>query len=705
MGENPGLSPRTRILQESNQGTTIGEMKDIQSLKQIGNQTINNYHPNKSTDNEIDDFCKWLSPLDFSGSHERIRDKVTSGTGQRFINSEHFISWRSKRTRNLWCYGKPGTGKSSIASIVVEQIRHQDESQVAFLYLSYSESPSVKDLLGCLASQLVRQFGDSSSLPLRAKKLSREKKSHPPGLKQLEELLLGLLSASTFLVVDAMDEFDQQQSGELLKILQKIGANLFVTSRNRPAQGFEELEIEAHEEDICHYIQERCQQSNKLIRMIERDARLEQEIKDSITSKAAGIFLLAYFHVVAVERSQDPAEVREALEELPSTRNLMYENILDRINAHEKTRAYAMRTIGWIIHAIRPLKIQELRHALLIQKMNDSINKPKVNIVLDHGKLLQEPEILEFCHGLVEIDKKTTAVRFIHFSAREYFNCAAVREKEFPTFSSEMALACATYLCLTRLEKPEIKDDDNYFSVSEMDERFENENPYREEVLEYKSLLEGRTDMELYLKYSFPRPVIGGYLVVIDHISTYSDGSGTPKRLKWMSHYFKATDESYRSEVEDQIQILLENRPKRIFYDHIASSEKLEQDGFFSALPWAASLGSTRLTKHFHHQGCGTESMSKMAEFALVKASRDGDLDVVRVLVAGGVISDLTDRSIYKAFDAAVTRRNKKMLSHLISLMQEIWENQKQSKDATNLNSGLGPFRSIDPVIYLFYAT
>ncbi|KAK8241480.1 hypothetical protein HDK77DRAFT_510348 [Phyllosticta capitalensis] len=711
MSESTGPFPSTRILQESNEGTIIGHLANFGNLSQIGNQTINNYHPNKSTDNEMDDFCQWLSPLDFSGSYEQNRDKVTPGTGQWFIDSEQFTSWRSKKTQNLWCYGKPGTGKSSIASIVVERLGRQAESQVAFLYLSYLEYPSVKDLLGCLASQLVRQFGDLSSLPLHAKKLSRAKRSDPPGLKQLKELLSELVSASTctFIVVDAMDEFDQQQSGELLGILQEIGANLFVTSRNRPARGFKELKIEAHKEDIGLYIQERYKRNDRLMRMIERDASLERDIKDAITSKAAGIFLIAYFHIGAVLGLDTASEVREALKKLPSDGDSMYKSTLERIKAQDKSRStYAMRTIGWIIHAKRPLKIHELRHALLIQKMNESnnnqFNDSKVDIFLDHGALLQDNDILEFCHGLVEVDKKTAAVRFIHFSALEYFNCATIKDEEFPTFYSEIALACVTYLCLTRLEESEIE--------GVMDEYFEDQNSYGKEGLEFSFLPHQSPAEELESKYSFPvHPSLYWYQEIIQqHFSRYSNGSGVAKRLSFemkcflypfathagacLDQYFRATKESSRSNLENQLRILLENRPKRLCYaQFLEMAQHVDNDS--SALFYAAFIGSAKLVELFYHEASDVDDKSISVEMALIEALDRGFLDVVKAFVAVGVMSDLTNDKIYGAIVLAACGSKSELLGYLISTLQDIWESQKQSEDTASQNNSTGLFYQI----------
>ncbi|KAK8248583.1 hypothetical protein IWZ00DRAFT_298645 [Phyllosticta capitalensis] len=703
MGESTRLPPTTRILQESNKGTTIGHMANHGNMSQIGNQTINNYHSKKSIDNEIESFCKWLSPLDFSASHERIRDKITSGTGQWFINSEYFISWRIKRTRNLWCYGKPGTGKSSIASIVVEQIRHQAESQVAFLYLSYRESPSVENLLGCVAGQLLRQTNNSPC----AKELLVNRMSSPPGVKQLTDLLSKLASASTFLVVDALDEFDTSQSETLVGILQGTKANLFITSRNKPAQGFKELAVEAHEEDIRHYIQERCQQNNRLIKMIERDPSLEQELRNAITSKAAGIFLLAYFHVEAVLGLQvlTASEVRKALKELPSRRDSMYEKTLERIKAQDKTRStHAMRTIGWIIHAHKPLTIQELRHALLIQEINDSNNDSQVDIFLDHGALLQDTDILEFCHGLVEVDKKTTAVRFIHFSALEYFNSATVREKEFPTFYSQMALACTTYLCLTRLEDSETGE--------ETVEYFDDKNSYREEFLESRPLVEKSPGfISLGRKTGVVSTRRWESCEVREQISKYSNDSGVAKQLspvmKYLLYpfavhagenldtYFKATNEPSRSNVEDQLRILFENRPKRLCYA-LFRRIRSRMDLLSSAFYCAAYVGSEKLFRHFYHQDCETKHKSYSTELvAFSEAYTLGLNFVVKAFMDVGFMADLTDIRIYRTIFDEDDKCNHENVHRIICTLADLWEIQKQSEDAASSKNDTSPFCKI----------
>ncbi|KAL1387591.1 hypothetical protein HDK64DRAFT_253725 [Phyllosticta capitalensis] len=166
MGESTGLPPSTRILQESNEGTIIGHMANHGNLSQI-----DNYHYDRSTNVDLQSLREWLSPLDFSGTHEQLRDEVASDTGQWFLDSDQFKSWSNKQTTttNLWCSGKPGAGKSSLASIVVEKFKNQKNSPFAFLYLAYKEKQetelSVPNLLGCLANQLIDQLDHNAPLP------------------------------------------------------------------------------------------------------------------------------------------------------------------------------------------------------------------------------------------------------------------------------------------------------------------------------------------------------------------------------------------------------------------------------------------------------------------------------------------------------------------------------------------------------------
>ncbi|KAK8188776.1 uncharacterized protein BKA78DRAFT_158599 [Phyllosticta capitalensis] len=675
----------------------------------IGTQT-NNHYFGQSTTSELEGLRPYLSPLDFSGSHEQVYDEVAPGTCQWFLQSEEFTSWRSNQVQNLWCFGKPGAGKSSIVSIVVQELRRQEHCQVAFLYLSYKERQgrdfSVRDLLGCLANQLIDQLDPTSPLPSCVRtQLSNSFRRSPPGESQLEQLLVDLASPNTFFVVDALDELSSQECCQsLLNRLRQIKASLLVTSRQKPMEGFSAVEVEAQDQDVYNYIQQICERNKRFTRMIQWDNDLGQDIKYQITKKAAGIFLLARFHVQAILQSLRPADVRNALVELPSTRDLMYENTLRRIKAQDSIRANcAIRTIGWVLHADRPLKIQELRHALLIQEMQESNEEGsetqedgqrKSDTFLDHGRLFQETDILAFSHGLVEVDKEDDTVRFIHFTTCEFFE--RFKDAHFPAFDFQISMACVSYLGLTRLE--------HSGDVGDMDGHFDDPNTYKgeynevralERLLETRGAAAWRLVQENLASPHFQNNDLRGEISRLLH--NYPNGSRSPKKLphylkillypfvtyagKHLTHHLRAVVDTSRSAVESKLRNLLEHSRKRQF---LAELLEFTRWGYYlideqSAITFAAFFGSAQLVDHFCRQRCDNRTSDRNLRNSLRIAIHYRFHDVVQELLHFGVVDDFSNIWVHMMLVSAAP--DDRIVSLIIGSMYDGWRKCQETRD------------------------
>jgi hypothetical protein len=85
-------------------------------------------------------------------------------------------------------------------------------------------------------------------------------------------------------------------------------------------------------------------------------------------------FLLANFQLIFVLRETDQGSMREALKSLPSCESEAYEQVMTRIRATKYTSEKALGTLSWIFHAQRPLQMDELREALVLQSQNDTVD-------------------------------------------------------------------------------------------------------------------------------------------------------------------------------------------------------------------------------------------------------------------------------------------------------------------------------------------
>jgi len=148
-------------------------------------------------------------------------------------------------------------------------------------------------------------------------------------------------------------------------------------------------------------------------------------------------FLLASLHIEAILRETTIARRKKRVQSIKDGAGLgdVYGVTLERIKAQgeEKTKL-AVAALTWICHSERPLKVDELCHALAVEIGTtdfDSENIPLINTLLD------------CCQGLITVDKEASTVRLIHFTVQEYL-CA--HPDLFSKPHSILAETCLTYL-------------------------------------------------------------------------------------------------------------------------------------------------------------------------------------------------------------------------------------------------------------------
>jgi len=118
-----------------------------------------------------------------------------------------------------------------------------------------------------------------------------------------------------------------------------------------------------------------------------------------------------------------------------------YGGTIERIKAQsgDKSRL-GMAALMWISHAERPLRADELRHALAIKPGSKDFNG---------GNIPSMSTLVSYCQGLITVDKEASTVRLIHFTLQEYLSA---RPDTFSRPHSLMAEACLTYLNSRRVE-------------------------------------------------------------------------------------------------------------------------------------------------------------------------------------------------------------------------------------------------------------
>jgi hypothetical protein len=189
----------------------------------------------------------------------------------------------------------------------IERRFYKDNVGIAFLYCNYKErdTQTTQALIGSLVQQLVQRYPD---VPRDLKVLYDEHSKNrqtptPPTFPECLQLLESQLVCcpTTFLVVDALDECDDQTRDELCTRLQNLpgSTHLLITSRHNPEledqiQPSTRLEIRASNKDIEMYLEDRIEKAHRLNRLTRRDPELRPLVINTILEKAEGMYVTSY---------------------------------------------------------------------------------------------------------------------------------------------------------------------------------------------------------------------------------------------------------------------------------------------------------------------------------------------------------------------------------------------------------------------------
>lgn len=417
----------------------------------------------KQQRNEDQHFLRELFHLDFTAMQKESHSKRHTNTGQWLLKSPEFQAWQEPEGGEhsvLWYRGGPGVGKTVADSIAVNHITEKNRGRViaiVYIYFHYANTMdfSAENLLGSIVRQLVEQTWHGEKIaelkmflenPARNRKLTEEDCS-----SWIETLSSTFDLVYTF--VDALDECPEDERDKLLRRLQRYSLDkmrVFLTSRSNVDVMIQiphaiETEIAATSDDLTAYLESKILESSRLARLTKKDIGLKQHIISTICGQANGMFLLARLQIEGLGIQTSARGVRSALERLPADLFAVYDQTIERIRCQSSIDA----ALGWnvlsmIFGAFRPLKVDELRHALAIQPGDRD---------LDFEALVDIETLLSVTVGLVTMfiedegsTYETRSVRLVQYTLQEHFECN--QKRPFNNLDLNMARACLSYLSL-----------------------------------------------------------------------------------------------------------------------------------------------------------------------------------------------------------------------------------------------------------------
>ncbi|RMZ90014.1 hypothetical protein DV736_g2766, partial [Chaetothyriales sp. CBS 134916] len=435
-------------------------------------------------------FLEWISTVDFEKVHEDTYAKKHERTCGWLINEPKYQNWfGSSISSLLWCHGKPGIGKSVLASNVLEHITDKaglrEDIAICFAYYNYriTQLGDVSQIIAALIKQLCRQ--KSIVPPHLLKVMDDGLHSSSVGT---QERFISLMQdwSQVFIVFDALDECPERERHHIIRFITEIVTarfsccvKVFVTSRKEMdiAKAFEDRHIptvQIQAENIAADIEIFVRSEVEMLQKgahgktlyIDSD-KVKERVIQALTKKADGMFLWVNLQLDSLchsSKAQRDDLVEEVLENLPEGLEDTYIRILERIeNQSEYMRGLALNCLGWMIYARRPLSIEELQDALA----TNSSCKCRQDLRPDSVKV-----ILEACGNLLEEANDT--IRPIHYSVQEFLTNPAteslqlaIRQQVQDSHSMHtiLSITCLRYIQLIGLDQPSLYYFDLYARV------------------------------------------------------------------------------------------------------------------------------------------------------------------------------------------------------------------------------------------------
>ena len=178
-----------------------------------------------TTDSERENIHKWLSAPDLSSNHNKACKQRQAKTGNWFIRTKQFTSWKLLPNSFIWLHGIPGCGKTILSSTIIKDIEKYCQLNparvVTCFYFDFNdlEKQQPQKMLRSVITQL---FFQSQSTPQTLKSLfssctSGERQPTPEALIATLRLIIQDLG-ETFIVLNALDECKDR-----IELLEYIG--------------------------------------------------------------------------------------------------------------------------------------------------------------------------------------------------------------------------------------------------------------------------------------------------------------------------------------------------------------------------------------------------------------------------------------------------------------------------------------------------
>ncbi|KAJ6263024.1 hypothetical protein Dda_1582 [Drechslerella dactyloides] len=248
----------------------------------------------------------WLG-CEYNAEQRGYFNRSIPGTGEWFLKSQEYMDWRYRTegmTAVLFCFGSPGVGKSTLASMVIrslqDEYREERNVGVAYVYFDYTRQreQTPEHLVGSLLRQLVQKLWETNRLLPDSVKSFFEKYTQSgryPSLAEFSQVLLSVIDvySDVFVVVDALDECLEDHLADFIpsEIERRSDALYVFAARN---WGFYARHSSDGEELVLEFLRNRMTVT-ACVQAILAQLNFEGTYREDAADSVSGLHLATYF--------------------------------------------------------------------------------------------------------------------------------------------------------------------------------------------------------------------------------------------------------------------------------------------------------------------------------------------------------------------------------------------------------------------------
>ncbi|KXH39277.1 hypothetical protein CNYM01_04244 [Colletotrichum nymphaeae SA-01] len=397
------------------------------------------------------DLRTWLGCPPPTDLFHESKQKRLERTCDWVLIRHEFVEWlapcaESVNTEKLlWINGPAGLGKTVLCASIVEYLMSTSQAPVAYYFLS-SDFES-RDNPYAVVRSWVHQLTSCNQV---AYQLARDVwlAQHEESATQVEvvNLLRQVVQVipGVFLVLDGLDECtwlgksqhdNKSLRGFLNAVTQAVAdtcSRILVVSRDEPeirsgmfnSTRCRELKIvpEYVQSDVARY-------SRSIVdRMLpKKDDATRQSVSLMLANRSNGKFLWIKLHQRSLQSWKNQRQLEAAINHIPPDLEASYERNWARISGLSETaRERAYNILQWTAFALRPLTVNEISEAVLIDEGSGEFPSDELPDEINDDFI--DSEIQTPCGSLLEIrgnppdvELGLRTVHLTHFSIKQHF--------------------------------------------------------------------------------------------------------------------------------------------------------------------------------------------------------------------------------------------------------------------------------------------